>query len=52
MSRLDVTQRTLLEIETILIAAKDKKYCSATSEKMFRDELIGELLTIINRYYE
>ena len=45
MSRLDVTQRTLLEIETILTMARDKGEYN-------RDELIHELLTIIDKYYE
>jgi septum formation topological specificity factor MinE len=52
MSRLGKSERTLLEIEGTLIIAKDKRYDSLTSEKMFRDELIKELLTIINKYYE
>ena len=45
MSRLDISQRTLLEIETILTIARDKGEYN-------RDELIHELLTIVNRYYE
>ncbi len=45
MSRLDVTQRTLLEIEGTLTIARDKGEYN-------RDELIQELLTIIDKYYE
>ncbi len=45
MSRLDRNQRTLLELETVLTLARDKGEYN-------RDELINELLTIINRYYE
>ena len=45
MSRLGKSERTLLEIETILTIARDKGEYN-------RDELIHELLTIINKYYE
>ena len=45
MSRLDVTQRTLLEIETVIKMAQGMP--DATKQ-----ELIKELLAIINKYYE
>ena len=45
MSRLDVAQRTLLEIETILTMSRDKGMYNF-------HELIEELLTIIDKYYE
>ena len=45
MSRLDVTQRTLLEIETVIKMAQEMP--DATKQ-----ELIKELLAIINKYYE
>ena len=45
MSRLDVTQRTLLEIETVIKMAQGMP--GATKQ-----ELIKELLVIINKYYE
>ena len=45
MSRLDTAQRTLLEIEGTLTIARDKGEYN-------RDELIQELLTIIDKYYE
>jgi hypothetical protein len=45
MSRLDVSQRTLLEIEIALLDG-------LSNEEATKQELIKELLTIINKYYE
>jgi len=45
MSRLGKSERTLLEIEGTLTIARDKGEYN-------RDELIQELLTIIDKYYE
>tara|TARA_R110002020_G_scaffold21204_1_gene71930 strand:+ start:27 stop:164 length:138 start_codon:yes stop_codon:yes gene_type:complete len=45
MSRLDVRERTLLEIE---IAVLD----GLSNEEATKQELIKELLAIINKYYE
>jgi len=45
MSRLGKAERTLLEIEGTLTIARDKGEYN-------RDELIQELLTIIDKYYE
>jgi len=45
MSRLDISQRTLLEIEIALLDG-------LSNEKATKQELIKELLTIINKYYE
>mgnify|MGYP003662016512 CR=1 FL=1 len=45
MSRLDVTQRTLLEIESAVLDG-------LSNEEATKQELIKELLTIIDKYYE
>ena len=45
MSRLDVRERTLLEIESAVLDG-------LSNEEGTKQELIKELLTIINRYYE
>ena len=44
MSRLDVRERILLEIESAVL--------DGLSDEMDKQELIKELLTIINKYYE
>ena len=44
MSRLDVRERILLEIESTVL--------DGLSDEMDKQELIKELLTIINKYYE